>query len=348
MVRGCPGIGQLTEHEEDLLKELATDHEWVGDAGGVYHNSGVKLASALRTKGTDFIADATSGGQSMVPYWFDTEVVNYPLLAGELAPMVDLKDMPASNDARLTTMGNVTATWQGSPSEGSGAAVALQTTDGLVGLLDNSVFDLVMAISVGRNLIADSPISVGREITMRMGMKHAEQVDFVIANGNGTSQPKGLLNSTGMNTVSAANNSIGPFTTGDITNLISAVPKQYRQTNDQKVAFVFNDSTWFRLRNLQVNKSTGDQRLILGYNFKDYTLGDYQIRVNNSLPQSSVFFGKLDLYKLWRRMGLMIESSWQGKTLMLNHEVLFTARARYAGVLSNGAGIAYMANAPLH
>lgn len=346
MVRGCPGIGTLTEHEQDLLAELANDHEWVGDSRGVYHTSGVKLANALETKGTDYIADSTSGGSSLVPYFYDQEVVNYPLLFGELAPMVDMRDMPTSNQALVPTMQNVSASWQGNPSEGSGAAVSLQTTDALSSTLTNNVYDLVMAITVGRNLMADSPIDVGKEITQRMGMKHMEQVDYVIAIGNGTSQPKGLINSSGMNTVNSVSGSAGPFVVKDVENMISGVPKQYRQKSDPKVGWVFNDSTWFRLRGLSVSGT--DQRRIFGYDYEGYMLANRPVKINNFMSQTNILFGKLDLYRLWRRQGLQIESSWQGKTLMLNHEVLFTARARYAGVLTNGAGISYMANASVH
>jgi len=37
-----------------------------------------------------------------------------------------------------------------------------------------------------------------------------------------------------------------------------------------------------------------------------------------------------------------------GKTLRLANEVLITARGRYAGRFTDGAGLSFMADAPLH
>lgn len=37
-----------------------------------------------------------------------------------------------------------------------------------------------------------------------------------------------------------------------------------------------------------------------------------------------------------------------GKTNRLNNELLITARGRYAGQFTNGAGLSVMTNAPVH
>ena len=77
-------------------------------------------------------------------------------------------------------------------------------------------------------------------------------------------------------------------------------------------------------------------------------LADRPFNISNDLPGNDLFFGKLSLYRMWRRQGLQIEMTNDGKTLRLANEVLITARGRYAGRFTDGAGLSFMADAPLH
>ncbi|HUY88802.1 MAG TPA: phage major capsid protein [Pirellulales bacterium] len=343
--RTCHGIPPLTEHENDLLAELAHDHLWVGDVNGRYY-TGHKLSDALQTRGTDFIADSTSGGTSLVPYFFDQDLVTFPLLSGELFPRVDVRELSTSNQVRTQSLANLTANWSGAPTEGSGAAVPLQTTDGLIESLTSNACDVSLAIAIGRDLLMDTPLALGQEITVRMGARLAAELDKVIAVGDGVTQPKGLSLATGTNAVSAKNGSAGPFEVADVEDMIASLPKQYRLKNDPSVCWVMNDATWFRLRGIPV--SATDQRRIFGYNYEQYQFVGRPVAISNDLPQIDMFFGKLSLYRMWRRLGLKIETSVEGKALRLQHEMLITARGRYAGQFVNGAGLSSMTNAPLH
>jgi HK97 family phage major capsid protein len=339
-VRECP---QLNEHEQDLLKEIYNDHLWVGTIGG-REIVGEKLEAVYHRKGTDLISDSLSGGTNLVPYFYDTDIVTFPLLNGELFPFIKLTEMNTSNSVHTASIGNVTANW--GASEGSGNTIPLQTTDGLVSAITLNVFDISMAITIGRYLLMDTPIKLGEEINMLMGQRLTQQLDCVIAVGNGTTQPQGLTNAAGTVAVSAVNSTAGPFTVKDVENMLAALPKQYRTQNKQAVNWVMNDASWFRLRGIPVSGT--DQRRIFGYDYENYTLTDHRVGVQNDIPQNDIFLCRMDLYRMYRRMGMVIEMSTQGKTLMQANELLITGRSRYAGQLVNGAGCAFMSNAPLH
>ncbi|HVW37838.1 MAG TPA: phage major capsid protein [Pirellulales bacterium] len=336
-------VRPLSEHERDLLKELHNDHLWCGDVGG-QHYTGAPLSEALGCKGTDFLDDATSGGASLVPYFFDTDIVTFPLLSGELFPLVDLRELGVSNQVKTGSLANPTASW--SSNEGSGASIPLQTTDGIVAGISSSVFNIVMAITVGRDFLSDSPANVGAEISTLMGRRLTHELDHVIASGDGVTQPQGLSNASGVNSVVAKNGTTGPFVVSDVENMIASLPKQYRQKNDPSVCWVANDACWFKIRGISVSGT--DQRRIFGYDYEQYTLADRPFRISNDLPGNDLFFGKLNLYRMWRRQGLQIEMSNEGRSLRLANEVLITARGRYAGRFTDGAGLSFMADAPLH
>lgn len=341
------GARPMTDHELDLLNELANDHEWCGTVGGdngVYHTR-TKLAHAMGRKATDFIATSVSGGDGLVPYFFDQDIVTYPLLFGELAPMVDMRELGTSNQAITPRIGNITSAWNGS--EGSGSAISLFTTDALSDKLTSNVYNLVMAITPGRDLLSDSVVNIGSELTKLMGVEHAHQLDKVVAMGDGTTQPKGLTNTTGTGTVSATNATAGPFLPADFNSMVSGLPKQYRDKNDPKICWVMNDATWFRIHNIKTGIS-GDNRQLYGYQLENYSFLGRDVKISNDLAANNLFFGKLDLYRMWRRLGLQIEMTDDGKTNRLNNELLITARGRYAGQFTDGAGIVVMSNAALH
>lgn len=336
-------VRPLNEHEGELLKEIYHDALWCGDVGGQYY-TGTKLTDIFRTKGNDLIADSTSGGTNLVPYFFDTDIVTFPLLNGELFPNVWLKELTTSNQVKTASIANLTASW--SAAEGSANEIPLQTTTGLVAAIALNVFDVAMAITIGRDLLSDSPIDVGNEITTLMGRELTYQLDKTIAVGDGVTQPQGLSNASGTIAVTAKNNTTGPFMVSDVENMISSLPKQYR-SNEPSISWVMNDKTWFRLRGISVNGTT-DQRRIFGYDYEAYTLCNRPVRIQNDLPQSDIFFLKMQLYRMYRRLGLQLQMSTEGRTNILENEMLIVARGRYAGQLVDGGGCAFMSNAPLH
>jgi HK97 family phage major capsid protein len=335
-------IRPLDEHERELLKEIYNDHDWVGDVGGRYY-PGAKLETIYGKKGSDLIGDSTSGGDNIIPYFFDVDLVTFPLLNNELFPYVTIKDLTWSNSIHTASIGNPTVAW--SSSEGSEASIALQTTDGLIASITANVYNVAAAITIGRDFMNDSPVAVGEEINKLFGQRYAAELDKVIAIGDGVTQPQGLENASGTVPVSATNSTAGPFLVKDVENMISALPKQYR-AKEPSVCWVMPDAAWFKLRGISV--SSTDQRRIFGYAYEDYTLCNRPVRISNDLPHTDIFYLKLALYRMWRRMGLQIQTSLEGKTLLLDNEFLIVARGRFAGKLMDGGGCAFMANAPLH
>ncbi len=61
-----------------------------------------------------------------------------------------------------------------------------------------------------------------------LGERGAAELDRVIAIGDGTTQPQGIFNTSGLINVNAALGSAGPLTVGDAEALVFAIGKQYR------------------------------------------------------------------------------------------------------------------------
>lgn len=344
--KGLPGARELTEHEHQLLLEVKNEELWCGQYAGVDYGP-TKLATILGRKGTDLIADSggTSGGDNLVPYFYDVDLYTFPLLYGELYPMVQVTELGISNQVLLPRINNVDASW--SSTEGSANAIPLQTTDALVDKLASNVYNVAFSITVGRDMLADSPVKLGSYIGGLFSRKLMHELDRIVAKGsNSAKEPLGLANTSGANTVTSQSNSAGPYLVTDLENMLSSLPKQYRTKNDP-VCWVMADSSWFRMRGMKTGLS-GDQRRVLGYDYEGYRLFNRDVKIQNDISGSDIMLANLSLYRMWRRLGLQVETSTVGKTLMLDNEMLWVGRARFAGQFIDGAGLSLMTTAPLH
>lgn len=333
-------VAPLTEHEQELVKEIYNDHDWVGDVGGQYI-PGAKLSQIFHTKGNDLINDSLSGGEYLVPYFFDVDVITFALLNGEIFPYVTVKDLTWSNSVHTGSIANPTMAWSGS--EGSDASIPLETTDGLVASITANVYNVAAAITIGRDFLSDSPVSVGEELHSLFGQRYLAELDKVIAVGDGSTQPEGLTNASGTIVYTSKNGSAGPFVVSDVEGMIKTLPKQYRGQK-HRCAWLMNDSTWFVLRGISVSGS--DQRRIFGYDYENYTLANRPVMISADLPATFMSFFRPDLYRMYRRMGLQIQTSMEGKTLMQNNELLIVARGRFAGKMMNGVAAAVCTTTP--
>lgn len=82
---------EITEHERELLGEMLEKDTWCGKISENHSDAipGLKVKALL--------GDSTSGGLEVVPVWFDTDIISFPLLYAELYPMVTITDVPLSN-----------------------------------------------------------------------------------------------------------------------------------------------------------------------------------------------------------------------------------------------------------
>jgi HK97 family phage major capsid protein len=330
------GFGQnpaaaLTDHEKGLLNELYTEQTWVGayKTGGevkeVPHPTRLSEIGIV-TKGTEYLDDTTSGGNYLIPYFFDMDLVTYPLLYGELAPQVDMRELPISDSVKTPTLGNLTIS--AGPAEGASPGISLQTTTGLSTVLTSSVYNFTGALTVGRDMLTDTPIALIEKFQELFNVAQLKFLDKAIAVGDGSTYPLGISNTSSTATYTTANGSAGPWLVKDIEGIWKTLPKQYRGKKD-RVAWVASDGMYSRMRGISVSSS--DARRIYGYDYDEYMLLNRPFLIQNDLASTFVAFLRMDKYRMWRRKGVTIETSTEGKTLMVANELLIVCRSRWAG-----------------
>lgn len=331
-----------SEHEAAMLAEMVEKQAWAGRIGIEDYDfigGGARQVKAL-------IDDNTSGGLEIVPIEFDSDIITFPLLTGELFPMVDLRPVPRGRRIEGASIGTPTVTWSGS---GDNTEVTLFNTNAMVAAIDTTIFDVGGAVEVGRDFMSDSPVTVGEVLTQLVGERLSQTLDAVVAYGNGTTQPEGLFNASGVGTVTTDNGGSGPPTLADYIDLLFALPKQYR-TPQNRVCFISNDTTYARSRAIRVDDGgSTDQRPVLTSgdttSFNTYsTLGFPQKIENNNIPNTRCGIAAMARYRMYRRLGLEIRFETGGSYLARRNLALLVYRARFGGRLMDGSAFAKWTN----
>ena len=334
----------LSDHDRDLYQELVECGEWVGevrDGNGTHYYREPSRLSPLHQK--TLLADSTSGGQYAVPYFFDVDLVTFPLLYGELFPLVDLRELATSNQVKGATLANMTIS--AGPAEGDSPGITLQTTSSLVGQLTTNIYNATGAITIGRDFLADSPVDLQADIISLYQRALLQWLDKEIATGDGTTGPLGLFNTSNVLTATSKNSTAGPMTVSDIEGMVKTLPKQYRN-KQENVVWVASDGLYFRIRGISVSGT--DSRRIFGYDYEQYMLASHPFKIENDVPGSDLAFVNMSKYRMWRRKGMEIQVNDEGKTLMLANELLIVARSRWGGQLVDPNAMVEMTNAALH
>lgn len=327
------GIPDPEGHELDLLAELCEKDTFV-DA----RRDGIKLdLKAL-------LNDATSGGVDIIPEWFDEMLVTYPLLSGEVFPFVDLVPIPRGNTVETASVGNPTVVW-GTP---EGTAMTPFDTSGLIAAIDTSIHNVTVAIEIGRDFLEDTPVNIGERLSANIGQRMANELDKVVINGNGTTQPQGIAGAAGTVSVNSENGATGPLTYADTLELLKGVGPQYRKPSGNRLAYITNDTTYFRTRNIKVDPTSPgstDQRPIFGTDsVNSYITNGFRHAIEQNLPNTKLIFGAMNRYRMYRRRGASSAFETGGKELTLKNLGLLVVRARYGGQPVDPNAFAIMAD----
>ena len=175
------------------------------------------------------------------------------------------------------------------------------------------------------------------------------ELDRIVPNGNGSTEPEGFFNASGTIAVNSDNNTSGPPTLPDYESLLFSVGKQYRNSS-MRCAFISNDTTYARSRGIRVDPhaigTTVNQSPVLGLNaINQYSTIDWPHRIQNDIGNSSVAFGALAKYRMYRRSGLQIDWHTEGKELARRNVALLVVRARFGGQIVDGNAFSVMADA---
>lgn len=315
------GLGtRLSPDEFALMKEMAMSDVWAGDIDGEHgYFTGVK----------SLLDDSLSGGIHISPNWFDDAIITQPLLSGELFPYLDLVDVPKGKTVDGGAIDTPTLTWGTEDNE----SITLFTTDSLVSQIDTSIHAVTVAIEIGRDFLSDAGVDVGKKLTTLIGERLAAELDKMTVSGNGTTQPTGIFNASGLPLVTTENGNGGPPTLADYLTLMFSIGKQYRNPA-MRCAFISNDTSYQRNRSIAIDTASPstDQRPVFGLEaVNSYMTLDWRHAIQNDLANTQGAFGALSRYRMYRRMGLSIRFEQGGKELARKNLVLLIARARFGG-----------------
>lgn len=329
------GFQSLPQHDKELLYYAMEEMEWAGATdGGDYADIKGKLNPRLQKA---LIDDATSGGLEAAPIVFDDLVIQAPLLNGELYPLVNTIPLERGRRIEGVSTGTVTGSWGGVDD----SAISLFSTTSYVAAFDTTIYRWQGAIRIGLDFLSDTPIDFSSHITQQYGERLLEDLDDVIAAGNGTTQPEGIINKSGTTSVTFSSTT----SLGNYESLRFGVSKQEHKANLANTAvFCGTETSYQRARAIPVGAS--DARRLGGMDYSSYSWMERPYKINSSLSNAQIFYAILGRYRMYRRRGLTMRTSTEGDTLIRANEMLMVATARYGGQLERGACAAKTADAP--
>lgn len=337
---GSPQLAweRLSAHERELMCYLTTEGMW--DSSKQDRLSSIK---GYRGGHKALIDDALSGGLEAAPIVFDDMIIEVPLLWGELFPLVNEKPLDRGRRIEGVAIGRVTGTWGGVDD----TAVALFDTTAYVTAFDTTIFRWEGAITIGLDFLSDTPIDFGSEITRQYGERLLEDLDDVIATGDGTTQPEGIINKAGVSLIAFG----GATTIGNYEALRFGVAKpEHRGPVASSAVYCGTETSFSRMHGIPVGAT--DARRIFGIDHfgpdaGGYVIGTGSYRINESLTNEQIFYAVLARYRMYRRKGFTVRTSTEGDTLIRDNSMLIVVMSRYGGQLERGGAAAITTTAPV-
>lgn len=335
------GFHALPEHDREVLFYAMDKMNWVGSTdGGDYADIKNRRLSPHEQKA--LIDDSTSGGLEAAPIVFDDQVIQTPLLHGELFPLVNQIPLDRGRRIEGVATGTVTASWGGIDA----TDIDLFDTTAYVSAFDTTIYRWQGAFQIGLDFLSDTPIDFGAHVTAQYGERLLEDLDDVIAVGNGTTQPQGVMNRSGVTSVSFG----GTTTIGNYESLRFGVKKaEHRSNLVASAVFCGNETSYQRAKAIPVG--TSDARRLFGSGnfgtsgYDNYSIMDRPYKINESMANTQLFYAVLARYRMYRRKGLTMRTSSEGQTLMRQNAMLILCMARYGGQLERGGVAAVTTNA---
>lgn len=334
------GFQSLPQHDKELLLYAMDNMEWGGSTKGEDY-ADIVNRRLTPTEQKALIDDSTSGGLEAAPIVFDDQVIQTPLLNGELYPLVTTVPLDRGRRVEGVATGTVTGSWGGVDD----TAISLFTTTSYVTAFDTTIYRWEGAIRVGLDFLSDTPIDFGQHLTSQYGERLLEDLDDVIAAGNGTTQPEGIVVKSGTTSVSFG----GTTTIGNYESLRFGVPKSEHRPNVAGSAVFCGTETSYQ-RAMAIPVGASDARRLTNTqgtpNYDGYSWMQRPYKISAALTNSQIFYAVMARYRMYRRRGLTMRTSTEGDTLIRANEMLMVCSARYGGQLERGACAAVTSTAP--
>ena len=326
---------QLPQHDKELLCHALENMEWSGASDGG-DRSDIVRRRLTPTEQKAVIDDAVSGGLEAAPIVFDDQVIQTPLLNGELYPLVNTVPLDRGRRVEGVSTGTVTGSWGGVDD----TAIALFNTASYVSAFDTTIFRWEGSVRIGLDFLSDTPIDFGAHFTQQYGERLLEDLDDVIAVGNGTTQPEGVMNKVGATSVAFGGVAA---TIGGYESLRFGVSKQEHKASAAASAVFCGTETSY-IRAMAIPVGAADARRLAQTqnlpNYDGYSWMGRAYKINGSMANTQIFYAILARYRMYRRRGLTIRTSTEGDTLIRNNELLLVATARFGGQMERGACVA--------
>jgi HK97 family phage major capsid protein len=342
--KGVPHAMKMTDHDKDLVQYALRHMKWGGVINGIGDEDargiGVNDAKLSDWQIKAVLDDAASGGLELAPIVFDDAIIMTPLLTGEFFPRVNLVTITRGRRIEGGSIGNVTLSSGGA----DGTAIPLFNTASFIAAFDTNIYVVNGAIEIGLDFLSDSPVAVADVVTGQYGTVLLNWLDEQCVLGDGTTEPEGVNVASGTVSVNAANGAGGPPTVGDYEALLFGVPKQYKQgfpTN--RITYGANETSYQRARSIAVG--TTDARRVFGMTHEDYQMFGHPYAIGTAIGNRAINFVNWGRYRMYRRAGLTLRATTEGKELVRANQMLITARARFGGQLEDGNAAAVMADA---
>lgn len=341
-----PRTWALNEQDQMLIKHAIHECQFVGSLpdqyGGEVYLTGQKLHSDMWRK--TLLDDSTSGGLEAVPIEFDAAVILTPVLSGELFPLVDVRNV---NRRRIeaTAIGNPTVTWGGA----SGTSISLFNTDSFISAFDNNIHVVDGAMELGNDFLADSPLDVAGIVQDNYGKVFRQQLDHVIATGDGITQPEGLFTASGVATVTPAGGAGTAPQVGDYEGLMHGIAKEYQQEAglppNSRMVFIGTQTSYQRARSIPVDSSNDARRIFGQDNQMDYRLMGLRYSINSSLTNAQIGCFCLNRYRMYRRLGFTVQIAANDAQSLRRNTQTIVVRGRFGGSLEKAAAGTKITNA---
>jgi HK97 family phage major capsid protein len=337
--RDIPRQWRMTDHDKQLVEWAYHNETFSGDVGRSDEVLGTKLSDLQRKT----LLDEAGGsqGEAAVPDVFDDAVLLTPVLHGEVFPLVNVVPIARGSAVDGFSLGNPTIAFTA-----EGGAITEFNTAAMIAGFDTTIFPAVGAITLGLDFASDSPVDIGALLVRLYGERFMEWLDNQICNGDGTTEPQGVLlagSERGTDMGNPADGDGAAPLIDDYETLMFTVGKEWQPRQDwERCAFISNLTSYRRARGIAVGG--GDTRRVFGMDHRGYRILDAPFKIQNNIANNLCGYYNFRYYRMYRRLGMQVRVETAGSTLALNNEQLIVVRQRWGGQFENNSAGAYSDN----
>ncbi len=274
---------------------------------------GDRMAVKALSEGT------SSAGGYLVPAGFREEIVMRLPEESELAPYVRVVPVHTDSGNIPSLATDISVTW----TSASGENTSFTESDPVLGTVAWALKRADAITKISRELAADATPSIMEFISQLFREAIARERDKMIAIGDGSTQPTGLANTSGITTLS----SFGVPTFSKLVEMEQNLKRKYRR----HARWIMNGTNLRRIFSLLAdNGEPLFRREMIGDVPVSRILG-YPVSQQDDLDDSEIYFGDLSFYLLFDREEMGIESTTTGGDAFVNHQIFIKVFERIDG-----------------